>query len=207
MKPIRDNALTIFFLALTLLTLVAQAFAGLSVERAELVGHEGKPVPGMLDYVTSSEFGAHVLENWQSEFMQFFLFIMVTVWLAQRGSAEAKEPGKEGLETPGPGGLRGHLRSNGLALVMLACFVATWFGQSLTGLREFNEEQSLHGDPQLTWSAYVTAADFWEKTLQNWQSEFLAVAAMAIFTVYLRQHGSPESKHIDTPASENEPTY
>ena len=207
MRAVRDNALTLFFLLLTFLTLLGQALAGLKLERAELVGHEGRPVPGMWDYVTSSEFGVNVLENWQSEFMQFFLFIMATVWLAQRGSAEAKEPGQEGFETPGPSGVRGHVKANGLFLVMLLCFLATWLGQSMTGMREFNQGQRLHGDPQLTWGAYVQHADFWERTLQNWQSEFLAVAAMAIFTVYLRQHGSPESKRLDTPDEANDPTY
>jgi hypothetical protein len=208
MRALRHNGLTLTFLALMVLCLIGQAIAGLHVERAELVSHHAREVPGLLDYVTSSSYGGHVLENWESEFMQFFMFILATIWLVQRGSAETKAPGDEGSqETWLTQSRQRFLRANGLLLVMFLCFVLTWFGQSMTGWREFNQEQLLHGDPQLTWGAYVQAADFWEKTFQNWQSEFLAVAAMSIFTVYLRQAGSSESKRLDTPHEANEPTY
>ena len=139
--------------------------------------------------------------------MQFFTFILATIWLVQRGSAESKSPEDAGLEEDVTSSPRRFFRANGLLLVMLACFLLTWFGQSMAGWREFNQEQSLHGDPLLTWGAYIQAADFWEKTFQNWQSEFLAVASMSVFTVYLRQAGSSESKRLETPDEENEPTY
>jgi hypothetical protein len=166
-----------------------------------------KSLPGFWDYVTSSSFGSHLLENWQSEFLQFFVFIGITVWFVQQGSSEGKPPGDEGTEGDMPRGLRGKARGNGLLLVMLACFIATWGSQSVASWREFNEDQLMHNSSGVSWSSYVHSADFWERTLQNWQSEFLAVAAMSIFTVYLRQVGSPESKRIDTPHEQNEPTY
>jgi hypothetical protein len=82
---------------------------------------------------------------------------------------------------------------------MTAIFFAAWFGQSATGWTEYNDEQREHGDPTVSWLGYVGRATFWEKTLQNWQSEFLAVRTMAVFTIYLRQRGSPESKPVGAP--------
>ncbi|MCW2926847.1 MAG: hypothetical protein JWM86_815 [Thermoleophilia bacterium] len=206
MRTLRDNALTIAFLLLTGFAVVGQAIAGLKLENAELTSH-GDAAVSMAHYLGSSSFGVDLLENWQSEFMQFTTFIFVTVWLAQRGSAEGKAAGDEGLEETRPPGFRGFARAHGLLLVMLTCFIATWAGQYAAGWSAYNAEQRLHGDPALAFGAYVTEPEFWSRTLQNWQSEFLAVAAMAVFTVYLRELGSPESKRLETPNTDNEPTY
>ncbi len=204
MRTLRDNGLTTFFVALTLLALVGQAVAGLALEREELLAHGDRTLPGLWEYITSSSYGVDVLENWQSEFMQFATFILATVWLAQRGSAESKAPEEVGLSEDGADA--SFLRRHGLFLVMLACFLLTWVGQGVTGWRVFNEEQARHGDELLSWGAYAASPEFWSRTLQNWQSEFLAVAAMSVFTVYLRERGSPESKRVGTPDHENEPT-
>ena len=75
---------------------------------------------------------------------------------------------------------------------MTLIFFATWFGQSLNNWRVFNAEQATHDAPPVSWGRYLLDPDFWEKTLQNWQSEFLAVGTMVVFTIYLRQRGSPE---------------
>ena len=95
-----------------------------------------------------------------------------------------------------------HLYSNSLLIVMGLIFLGSWFAQSVTGWRIYNDEQRAHDDPTVSWSTYVTKANFWEETLQNWQSEFLAVGTMAVFTIYLRQRGSPESKPVGSPYGE-----
>jgi hypothetical protein len=82
---------------------------------------------------------------------------------------------------------------------MSVIFFASWFGQSVTGWREYNDEQVQHEQPTVSWGGYLAKANFWERTLQNWQSEFLAVGTLAIFSVYLRQRGSPESKPVGAP--------
>jgi hypothetical protein len=91
------------------------------------------------------------------------------------------------------------LYSNSLVLVMGAVFLGSWFAQAATGWTEFNAQQVEHHQDKLSWLQYVGSADFWQATLQNWQSEFLAVGSMAIFSVYLRQRGSPESKPVGAP--------
>ena len=94
------------------------------------------------------------------------------------------------------------LYENSLLIVMTLIFFATWFGQSLNNWRVFNDDQRAHGGSTVAWSRFLLEPDFWEKTLENWQSEFLAIGSMAVFTIYLRQRGSPESKPVGAPHSE-----
>ena len=213
-----ESSLSIFFLVLFLASVIGQSLAGLRVHNAEAAEHD-EPRSSYVDYVTSSDFGQAVMENWQSEFLQFTLFILATIWLVQRGSAESKPPEEAGQESDRKERIGGYapddaplwarargwrtaLYSHSLLLTMAFIFVASWLAQSLTAWRAFNEEQTRHGGSTIGWESYVTNPDFWEKTLQNWQSEFLAVGTMAVFTIYLRSRGSPESKPVGAPHDE-----
>jgi hypothetical protein len=212
---VRDNGLTLFFLAALVAALVGQAFAGLALFNEQQVA-QGAPAIGLADYLTGSEFAVDITENWQSEYLQFSLYIIVTVWLVQRGSPESKTPGMEGTESeeeqragrhagrrsPPPAtatGLTGVLFSRSLGLVMGAVFVLSWAVQSVTGWVAHNADLLAQQEDTLSWAGYVGGADFWSRTLQNWQSEFLAVASMAALSIYLRQRGSPESKPVGAP--------
>ena len=216
---LRENSLSLFFAAIFLGTIVAQSFAGQRAYNAEQRDHGGSPLP-WAEYVTSPDYWGAVMENWQSEFLQFALFIGATVWLVQKGSNESKKPEDVGLETDeqqrvGPhagrdaplwariGGFRTRLYENSLLLVMSAIFLLTWLGQSLNNWRAFNAEQVDHDGETISWGRYLADPDFWERTLQNWQSEFLAVGTMAAFTIFLRQRGSAESKPVGAPHDES----
>ena len=215
---LRNNSLSLFFFLLFLITVFAQSLAGHRAYNQEQLEHDS-PTASYARYLVSSDFGQAVTENWQSEFLQFTVFIMATVWLVQRGSNESKKPEDMGLESDekqliGPhaqrnspawakiGGFRTWVFSNSLLIVMTGIFFASWFAQSATGWTKYNEEQRSHDETAVSWAGYVTRADFWEDTLQNWQSEFLAVGTMAVFTIYLRQRGSPESKPVGAPHEE-----
>jgi hypothetical protein len=217
-RVLKENGLSLFFATIFLGSLVAQSFAGTRNLSAEQREHGGTPV-SWWDYVTSADFWGAVMENWQSEFLQFTVFIVATVWLVQKGSNESKDVEKIGLESdaiqevgrhatvrsPGwvkAGGLRLRIYENSLLIVMGSIFLATWFAQSLNNWRMFNQEQRDHEEPTVSWGRYLLDPDFWEKTLQNWQSEFLAVGTMVAFTIYLRQRGSPESKPVGAPHDE-----
>jgi hypothetical protein len=210
-----ENGLTLCFLALFVAALVAQAIAGFHAFNADQVQHNSSPI-SFGDYLTSSAFGQAVMENWQSEYLQFTLFIFITIWLVQRGSPESKELGKEGLESDreqrlgrhaprrGPswarrGGPLTWIYSNSLVLVMGTIWIGSWFAQSITGLTAYNAERFDHHQDAVSYGSYLGDAHFWEQTLQNWQSEFLAIASMAVLAVYLRQRGSPESKPVGAP--------
>jgi hypothetical protein len=211
----RAHGLSLAFGALFLGTLVAQAFVGHADFNAIALAHNSDPIT-LWRYVRSSDFGVDVLENWQSEYLQFSLFILGTVWLIQRGSPESKEPDQAGLESDeeqmvgeharpdspawaGVGGWRTRLYSNSLLLVMGAIWIASWLGQSITGRVAYNADRFDHQQKAVTWLHYLTTPDFWNRTLQNWQSEFLAVGSMAVLAIYLRQRGSPESKPVGAP--------
>jgi hypothetical protein len=212
---IKDNSLSLGFGVLFVVTLVGQAFSGAAAFNADRIS-EGLEQISLLRYVTSSSFAVDVMENWQSEYLQFFLYVFATVWLVQRGSAESKEPEKTGPETDreqkvgryagedSPPSVRADdwrttLFSRSLGLLMGALFLLTWAASSVAGWAAFNNEQlSSYCDP-VSWVAYLGQADFWNRSFQNWQSEMLAVGSMAIFTVYLRQRGSPESKPVGAP--------
>ena len=221
MRFVRNNGLSLFFLVLFLVVLVFQAIAGHAVYNDEEVAHakllgEQPETLSLGRYVTSSAFGQAVMENWQSEYLQFVVFVMASVWLVQKGSTESKQVDQAGPESDeeqqiGPHapddapkwakakGLKLWLFSNSLLLVMGFIWLASWFGQSVTGWSVYNAEQIEHEDTTVNWLGYVTSADFWEATLQNWQSEFLAVGSMVIFSVYLRQRGSSQSKPVGAP--------
>ena len=215
---LRENGLSLFFGAIFLITLAAQSFAGQHAYNAEQAEH-GASAVSWLTYVTSAHYWGAVMENWQSEFLQFALFIGVTVWLVQKGSNESKRLEDVGLESDEKqhveahakknsplwarvGGVRTRIYENSLLLVMSVIFLATWLAQSLNNWRLFNDEQREHDEATVSWARYLSDPDFWERTLQNWQSEFLAVGTMAVFTIYLRQRGSPESKPVGAPHDE-----
>jgi hypothetical protein len=209
---LRDNGLSVGFGLLFLASLVGQAISGHDSVNHDQLLHHGDPIT-LGHYVSSSLFWADVMENWQSEYLQFSLYIFATVFLLQKGSNESKEPGKAGGESDEEqllgehakpdsprwarvGGLRTRIYSNSLLLVMSGIWVASWLAQSITGRINYDADQLDHQSAPVSWLTYITTSDFWNRTLQNWQSEFLAVGSMVILSVYWRQRGSPESKPV-----------
>jgi hypothetical protein len=218
MRTLRDNSLSLVFGLLLLVTLAGQALVGLAGYN-EAARTEGLAGIDLWRYVTSSSFAVDVAENWQSEYLRFTLYILLTVWLVQRGSSESKQPGDEGLGTeqeqrmgpwaepgsPWPvraGGLWAGFYSASLTLVMATVFLLSWAAQAVTGRVALNEQRLRDLLDPLSLEAYLRHPDFWGRTLQNWQSELLAVGSMAIFAVFLRQRGSPESKKVGAPHEE-----
>src|SRR3954462_6770730 len=209
---LRDNALGLGFGGLFVVTLAGQALSGAADFNAQQTANGLEPV-SLLEYVTSSSFGVDVMENWQSEYLQFLLYIFATVWLVQRGSSESKKPEETGTESDEDqkvgvhappdaprsawsGGFRTTLFSRSLGIVMGLIFLVSWLAQSLAGTASYNQQQLAQREDAVSWLSYLATPDFWNRTLQNWQSEFLAVGSMAVFSVYLRQRGSPESKPV-----------
>ena len=218
MRWIRESSLSIFFLVIFLLALVGQSIAGVRAYNEEQLAH-GSETLAYGRYLVSSDFGGKVLENWQSEWLQFVVFALATVWLLQKGSNESKPLDQAGLESDQKQkiggyaderspvwaktrGWRTRVYENSFLIAMLVIFLSSLLVQSITNWNEYNAEQEEHDQPTIGWTAYLARADFWDKTLQNWQSEFLAVGAMAVFTIYLRQRGSPESKPVGAPHDE-----
>ena len=208
----RESSLTLVFFGLLLAALVGQAFTGQAFYN-ESATAASLPTMSFGEYVTSSQFTVDVAENWQSEYLQFLLFILLTVWLVQKGSPESKPLDRVGRESDldqkvgrhateespawaRAGGWRTVLYSRSLGLVMGLIFVLSWLAQLIAGRSAFNADQLQNLQDPLTLGEYLAAPDFWNRTFQNWQSELLAVASMVVLSIYLRERGSPESKPV-----------
>jgi hypothetical protein len=213
----KASSLSLFFGAIFLGALIGQAIAGWhQFNSDQLASGLGQITLGR--YLTSADFAADVTENWQSEYLQFLLYIAATVWLVQEGSPESKTLDDAGLESDEeqkvgryayedspswarPGGVRTKLFSWSLTLTMGLIFLACWAVQSIGGWAANNEIRLQRVQDPEPWGKYLTDPDFWSRSLQNWQSEFLAVGSMAVLSIYLRQRGSPESKPVGAPHS------
>lgn len=212
---LRGNGLTLVFTGMFVAALTGQAAVGIVAFNAEQRAAGLEPI-SLVRYLTSSAFAVDVTENWQSEYLQFLLYVVLTVWLVQRGSPESKpldSPGRESdaeqkvgahatADSPSwvrRGGWRLAVYSRSLSLVMGAVFLLSWAVQSVTGAVAYSEHQMRDLQDPVDWAQYVMLPDFWGRTLQNWQSEFLAVASMVAFSIYLRERGSPESKPVGSP--------
>jgi len=88
-------------------------------------------------------------------------------------------------------------RRNGLSLVLLGLFLLFFSGQVLTGWYEFDDELAEHGTPTVSLASYLRTGHFIEITAENWESEFLQMAAFVLLTINLYQRGSSESKKLN----------
>jgi hypothetical protein len=214
----RRNGLSIVIGAMFVALLVGQVLAGARLYNDERE-QRGEPPIALGAYLASGHFLEATAENWESEFLQMAVYVFFTVWLVQRGSAESKsldkpeevdrDPrlarGKRLEEAPGPvrrGGIALALYEHSLSIAFFLLFLVSLAGHAYGGLRLHNEEALAHGEPVQDLSGYLSSSQFWFESLQNWQSEFLAILSMVVLSIFLRQRGSPESKPVDAPHSQ-----
>ena len=205
----KDNGLSIIFFLLFMVALVGQAITGLREHNHEIM-EEGQPPIAMVEYLTSGHFLQSTFENWESEFLQMALFVVLTVFLFQKGSSESKDPEKKNrlIASRIQRGEMHHGRLNrggwilgvykhsltiALFLLFILSFLLHWYGS----LKDYNEEEIIKGLPTETAMEYLGNSRFWFESFQNWQSEFLSVFAIVILSIFLRQKGSPQSKPVD----------
>lgn len=216
-RVFRENGLTIVMMSLFLIFWVGQSVVGYREHNSDQREH-GRPEVAFGPYLRSAHFWEATAENWESEFFQMFGYIVLTAFLYQKGSSESKDPDKpepvdrdprasrKKPNAPWPvrrGGLVLKLYENSLSLAFLLFFLISISLHAVAGAAEYNEDQSAHGEPaNLSVLQYAGSSRFWFESLQNWQSEFLAIAGMVGLSVFLRQRGSPESKPVDSPHSE-----
>lgn len=213
MRTLRNNGLSIALALCFVLALGGQAVAGWLEANVENRDHH-TPETSFVEYVRSARMLEATMENWESEFFQMSLYVLLTVSLFQKGSAESKDPEKPAEEVdrePDParqgapwpvrkGGFVLAIYKRSLSLALLALFLLSFALHAVGGAAVFNEELAMHGDPgRLSTLSYMRTSRFWFESLQNWQSEFLAVLSIVVLSIWLRQQGSPESKPVDAP--------
>ena len=212
------NSLSIVLLAVMLLFWAGQFVTGWKDHNSDLTEH-GRAALTAFQYAGSGHFISATFENWESEFLQMAIYVLLTIWLRQMGSSESKKlEGEEGADNeevdkeprPGPeapwpvnrGGLWLRLYNNSLTIAFTLLFLLSFFLHFGGSLKSYNGEQLMKGRPEATAGEYIAGAHFWFESFQNWQSEFLAVASIVLLSVWLRQKGSPQSKPVDAPVSQ-----
>lgn len=213
-KLFRNNSLSIVFFTLFTFSLVGQIFTGWHEHNNSIIELGGKS-RSLGQYLISGHFMQSTFENWESEFLQMALFLILTMFLFQKGSAESKDPDSKNEVDREPDPLRKGapwaVQKGGLiltvyrhslcytfTLIFLASFYAHWKGS----LKEFNEEQILKHLPTQGAIEYLSSSRLWFESFQNWQSEFLSIFAMVVFSIFLREQYSSHSKPVDAPNSQ-----
>jgi hypothetical protein len=209
----RNNGLSLVLLTLFLFLMGGQIFAGWFHYNDELVEHQQSSME-LSEYLRSGAFGEAVFENWESEFLQMGLYVLLTTFLFQRGSAESKDPDESDEEeesrsfdrqhSPAAarrGGLVSILYSHSLSIAFAALFAISFAGHALWGVNAYNVEGAQHGQSAISVWEYLATSQFWFESFQNWQSEFLAIFAIVVLSIWLREKGSPESKPVLAPHS------
>jgi len=211
-----NNGLSIVLFGLFLFSYTGQILTGHHEFNDDQKEHH-QPEVGLAEYLTEGHFIEATFENWESEFLQMGMYVVLTVFLYQKGSSESKEPGTTtrvdvipensllAPDAPGPvrrGGIALKLYQNSLSIVLFALFGLSFFLHAAGGAKDYSSDQIAHGQTAVTTLEYLQTSRFWFESFQNWQSEFLSIGLMVVLSIYLRQKGSPESKPVDSPHSE-----
>lgn len=211
----KDNGLSLALFGFFLIFLAGLSITGYVHNNSELTTH-GQETTSYGAYLVSGEFAEAVFENWESEFLQMGALVVLTIFLFQKGSADSKKlKGKEPFDTSSRYSIihasswqtrrkafGNILYANSLGISLFLIFLLSFALHAIGGTSAHNEEAAWHGESSLSVWQYLTTAQFWFESFQNWQSEFLAVGALLVLSIYLRQRGSPESKPIGAPNSE-----
>jgi hypothetical protein len=207
------NSLSLILLFLFIIFLGAQSFTGWK-EYNDQMEEKGGQIVNYKNYLTTSHFSEATFENWESEFLQMALYVMLTIFLRQKGSSESKsmdeeeEVDKEPQPHPSApwpvkrGGLWLKIYKHSLTITFFLLFMVSFVLHAYSSLDEHNEELMLKGEPTENMSKYIVSSKLWFESFQNWQSEFLAVFSIVVLSIFLRQKGSPESKPVDAPYSQ-----
>jgi len=211
-KFLRENSLSIVLFTLFFVFLVGLSVTGYLHENEEMKMH-AQPAVTYTEYLASGSFIEAVFENWESEFLQMGALVLLTIWLVQKGSADSKKlRGKGEVDTSSRysiirasgwrnrgKAIKNMLYGNSLSIALFGLFFASFVLHVFSGASAANEEAALHHEPPIGILQYAASSQFWFESFQNWQSEFLAVGALIVLSIYLRQRKSPESKAVGEP--------
>ncbi|MGB8507175.1 MAG: DUF6766 family protein [Pyrinomonadaceae bacterium] len=210
----RNNGLSLVLFALFFFSMLGQYFTG-RLELNDDRQQHGRSAVGYVEYLSEGHFIEGVFENWESEFLQMGMYVVLTIFLFQKGSSESKTPdilsrvdvipedARQNPDAPYPvrrGGFLLKIYQNSLSLTLFLLFILSFILHAAGGVKVYNQEQAEHGAASgATLIQYLGTSRFWFESFQNWQSEFLSIGLMVVLSIFLRQKGSPESKPVDSP--------
>ena len=208
------NSLSIVLIALMLIFWLGQFLTGWKTDNDELA-EQGQKLLDFGQYLHSGHFIQATFENWESEFLQMMLYILLTVSLRQKGFSESKSlTEKEDVDkepsvhpkAPWPvkkGGIWLKVYNHSLSLAFGILFLISFSLHFYGSYKAFNTEQFIKRKAMVTAYQYLSESRFWFESFQNWQSEFLAVASIVLLSIWLREKGSPQSKPVDMAHDDN----
>ncbi|WP_120521772.1 DUF6766 family protein [Arthrobacter celericrescens] len=213
---LKNNGLLLANAGLFVVFLCGMVISGVANYNEDQLAH-GQQTVDLPAYLRSGAFVEAVFENWESEFLQMAMYVVLTIFLFQKGSSESKPLGKKAEQdedprkaaitrnTPWPvrkGGWILVVYEHSLSGLLVILFLGSVLMHAVGGAEAYSEEQLAHGAPPVTAWEYMATSRFWFESFQNWQSEFLAVAVLVGASVFLRERGSPESKRVAEANSE-----
>jgi hypothetical protein len=208
-----NHGLTIVLVGLFLFSIVGQSVAGWLAYNDEQRDHAQSTV-SLPEYLVTGDFVESVFENWESEFLQMGVYVLLTAFLHQKGSAESKSLDDDDAVDEDPrsvadrkgvpwpvrhGGFVLTAYEHSLSLALLGLFAVSFLLHAAGGARAYSQDALLHGGEAVSLFGYLATARFWFESFQNWQSEFLSIATVVILSIFLRERGSPESKPVAAP--------
>ncbi len=213
---LHDNGLLLACLGLFAVFFIGMIVSGTATYNEEQREHGSAQQIGVVEYVQTGDFVEATFENWESEFLQMGMYVVLTAFLFQKGSSESKPIDKKAPQDVDPqsaptagapwpvkrGGVILKVYENSLAIAFFVLFFASWALHAVGGVRAYNEEGMQHGQSAISVWEYVATSQFWFESMQNWQSEFVAVAAIVGLSIVFRQRGSAESKPVAEPHRE-----
>jgi hypothetical protein len=189
--------------------MVGQIITGFIEYNREMEDKGGKIV-SLSSYFITGHFIEATFENWESEFLQMGLFVVLSISLYQKGSSESKDPDKEEEVDREPdankrdapwsvkkGGVILYFYKNSLAIAFFLLFFISFILHLYGSLKDYNQNQILNSLPTTDMASFLSHSKFWFESFQNWQSEFLSILGIVILSIFLRQKGSPQSKPVD----------
>jgi len=212
-KWIHDHGLLVANAGLFVVFFGAMVASGIQVYNADQLEH-GQSAVTLAGYLTSGDFVEATFENWESEFLQMGMYVVLTAHLFQRGSSESKPLGEPAPQDEDPrtvedkqhapwpvrrGGWILAVYERSLSILFFVLFFASLALHAAGGAKAYSADELAHGGSPVTFWEYLGTSQFWFESFQNWQSEFLAVAAIVGASVYLRHRGSAESKPVAEP--------
>jgi hypothetical protein len=216
-RILRENGLSIVLFILFFFSVIGQSITGYHEYNEDQQEHRQQPV-SFTEYLGSGHFVEAIFENWESEFLQMGMYVLLTAYLFQKGSPESKaldkkeavdrdpkKSGKKGKDVPWPvrrGGFVLKLYENSLCIALFLLFIISLLLHAAGGAKEYSQDQLEHGGQAVSMIQYLGTSRFWFESFQNWQSEFLSVGLLIVLSIFLRQKGSPESKPVDAPHSQ-----
>lgn len=216
-RILRENGLSIVLFFLFFFSVAGQSITGFHEYNQDQQEHKQATV-SFGQYLMSGHFVEAIFENWESEFLQMGMYVLLTAYLFQKGSPESKKldekeevdrdprkAGKKMKDAPWPvrrGGFVLTLYENSLCIALFLLFIISLLLHAAGGAAEYSQDQMEHGGQAVSMVQYLGTSRFWFESFQNWQSEFLSVGLLIVLSIFLRQKGSPESKPVDAPHSQ-----